>query len=157
MSQPYADMSGQYAISSGSPNHFVRQNKMASLAPDFHHSVQEHADFASGLGSSNMPQSNYRPQTRSQEQTGDESYRTALSRAAVPPNQMAPIRGETYGMVGHLRQISFRQWHQQEGLNRSQKNLTAALIGHTIWIILKWCPSGIVSLMRKRLFSSQWV
>ena len=105
MSQPYADMSGQYAISSGSPNQSVRQNKMASLAPDFHHSVQEHADFASGLGSSNMPQSNYRPQTRSQEQTGEESYRTALSRAAVPPNQMALIRGETYG--GQAPQTNF--------------------------------------------------
>ena len=101
VSQPYTDMSGQYAVSSGSPNHTVRQNKIASLAPDFHHSVQAHADFASGLGSSNMPQSNHRPHRMPQEQTGEESYRTALSRATVPPNQMAPIRGETYGGQAH--------------------------------------------------------
>ena len=97
VSQPYTDMSGQYAVSSGLPNHSVRQNKIASLAPDFHHSVQAHADFASGLGSSNMPQSNHRPHRMPQEQTGEESYRTALPRATVPPNQMATIRGETYG------------------------------------------------------------
>ena len=105
VSQSYTDMSGQYAVSSGSPNQSVRQNKIASLAPDFHHSVQAHADFASGLGSSNMPQSNYRPHTMSQEQTGEESNRTALSRAAVPPNQMAPIRRETYG--DQVPQINF--------------------------------------------------
>ena len=102
VSQPYTDMSGQYAISSGLPNQSVRQNKIASLAPDFHHSVQAHVDFASGLGSSTMTQSY---DTMSQEQTGEESYRTALSRATVPPNQMAPIRRKTYG--GQAPQTDF--------------------------------------------------
>ena len=105
VSQPYTDMSGQYAISSGLPNQSVRQNKIASLAPDFHHSAQAHADFASGLGSSTMPQSNDRPHTVSQEQTGEESYRTALSRAAVPTNQMVLIRRKTNG--GQAPQTDF--------------------------------------------------
>ena len=130
MSQPYADMSGQYAISSGSPNQSVRQNEMASLAPDFHHSVQAHADFASGIGSSNMPQSYYRPQTMSQEQV----KRVTGQLCPWPQyHQIRWLRSEGIHMVvRHLRQISFWQWHQQEGLNRSQKNLTAALIGQTI-------------------------
>ena len=52
-----------------------------------------------------MPQSNHRSHRMPQEQSGEEIYRTALSRATVPPNQMAPIRGETYG--GQAPQTNF--------------------------------------------------
>ena len=58
--------------------------------------MQAHADFASVPGSPNVSRIHYRPHRISNEQTGEENYRTAQSKATVAPGYMAPIRNEIF-------------------------------------------------------------